>query len=196
MNTSRIFFQIRRPGLHATAPYPIVSRVRKTAPMYTWVRMVRDCGVHYSKYAVGHVVKAGWSALYKSENVGTLPYSSGVTVRTGYMPEIATLRIDIFLRLFNLCLRTGYRLLKIITIILAIRQCVALVRCPILSALPYDKDLRCPNGWICPYAPPFFCITVRTDSMLIKFIRTWAHLPTLLAFVTRIGSMLANHSLN
>ena len=35
MNTSRIFFQIRRPGLHATAPYPIVSRVRKTAPMYT-----------------------------------------------------------------------------------------------------------------------------------------------------------------
>ena len=125
--------------------------------MYTWVRMVRDCGVHYSKNTVGHihVVKAGWSIFYKSENICTLPYSSGFTVRTGYMLEIATLRIDIFLRLFSLCLRTCYRLLKIIIIILAIRQRVALVRSPILSALPYDKDLRCPDGWICPYASPF-----------------------------------------
>ena len=31
------------------------------------------------------------------------------------------------------------------------------VRSPILSALPYDKDLRCPNSWIYPYASsPFF----------------------------------------
>ena len=30
----------------------------------------------------------------------------------------------------------------------------------------------------------FRCITVRTGSMLIKFVRTWARLPTLLAFVT------------
>ena len=71
------------------------------------------------------------------------------------MLEIATLRIDTFLHLFGLCLRTGYRLLKIFIIILAIGQYVALVRSPILSALPYDKDLRCPNGWTCPYAPLF-----------------------------------------
>ena len=31
----------------------------------------------------------------------------------------------------------------------------------------------------------FRCITVRTDSMLIKFVRAWACLPTVLAFVTK-----------
>ena len=41
--------------------------------------------------------------------------------RTGYMPEIATLRIDVFLRLFSLCVRTGCKLLKIFILILAIR---------------------------------------------------------------------------
>ena len=125
--------------------------------MYTWVRMVRNCGINYTKYTVRqiHVVRTGWSTFYKSEKNSTLPYSCGFTVRTGDMLEIAILRIDIFLRLFSLCLRTGYRLLQIIIIILAIRQCVALVRSPILSALPYDKDLRCPNGWMRPYAPPF-----------------------------------------
>ena len=34
-------------------------------------------------------------------------------------------------------------------ITLAIRWCVA------LSASPYGKDIRCPNGWVCPYALPF-----------------------------------------
>ena len=82
--------------------------------MYTWVRMVRDSGINYSKYTVDHVhvVQAGWSSFYKSENIGTLPYSSGFTVRTGYM-------------------------LKKYIITLGIRQCVA------LSAAPYDKDIRC-----------------------------------------------------
>ena len=66
--------------------------------------MVRDCGVHYSKYTVGHihVVKVGWSTFDKSENIGTLPNSSGFIVRTGYMLKIATLHIDIFLRLCSL----------------------------------------------------------------------------------------------
>ena len=105
------------------------------------------------------------------------PCKSGFTVRTGYMLEIPTLCIDIFLRLFSLCLRTGYRLFKIMVGIL--------VRSPILSTLPDDKDLPFPNGWIRPYAPPHFrCISERTDSMLIKFVRTRARLPTLLAFVT------------
>ena len=45
-NTSRRFFQIRRPGLHATAPYPIVSIVRTIAPIilgileYVWYEIV------------------------------------------------------------------------------------------------------------------------------------------------------------
>ena len=75
------------------------------------------------------------------------------------MPEIATLRIDIFLRLFSLCLRTCYRLLKIIIIILAIRQRVALVRSPILSALPYDKGLH-----LSVRLPPFF-LHIRTHRL-------------------------------
>ena len=110
--------------------------------------MIRDRGVHYSKYTVGHihVVEAGWSTFYKCENIGIVPYSSGFTVQTGFMLEIATLRTDTFIRLFSLCLKTGYRLLKI--------SAGILVRSPILSTLPYDKDLRCPNGWICPYVPP------------------------------------------
>ena len=32
--------------------------------------------------------------------------------------------------------------------------------------------------------PYFRCITVRTDSMLIKLVRTWARLPTIQAFIT------------
>ena len=100
------------------------------------------------------------------------------------MLEIATLRIDTFLHLFGLCLRTGYRLLKIIIIILVIRQCVALMRCPILSALPYDKDLRCLKWLDMSVRPPIFVALPYADSMMIQFVRTWARLPTLLAFVT------------
>ena len=134
-NTSRRFFSDKEAWSICHCPLPYCwSRThdRTYNNMYTWVRMVRDCGVHCSKYTVGHihVVKAGLSTFNKSENIGTLPYSSGFTVRAGYM-------------------------LKIMIIIHAIQQCVALVRSPILSALPYDKDLRRPNGWIRPYAPPF-----------------------------------------
>ena len=117
-NTSRRLFSDREAWsmCHCLLPY-CQSRThdRTYNVMCTWVRMVRDCGVHYSKYTVGHihVVKAGWSTFYKSENIGTLPSSSGFTVRTCYM-------------------------LKVVIIILAIRQCVALVHSPILSALPYD----------------------------------------------------------
>ena len=97
------------------------------------------------------------------------------------MPEIATcvsisffafsaLRIDIFLRLFSLCLRTGYRLLKIFIIILAIGQYVALVRSPILSAYRTRKTYAAQMVGYVRTPPHFRCITVRTDSMLIKFV--------------------------
>ena len=47
-------FQIRRPGIYATAPSPIVSHVHKIAPVYTRVRMVRYSGIHHRKYTVQH----------------------------------------------------------------------------------------------------------------------------------------------
>ena len=165
-------FQIRRPGLYTTTPYPtIVSRVRKIAPMYTWVRMVRDCGVQYSKYTVGHihVVKAGWSTFYKSDNIGTRPCSSGFTARTGCM-------------------------LKMIIIILAIRQCAALVRSLILSALPYGKDLRCPNGWVCTYAPPF-SLHYRTHRLRADQIcPNMGTSPNSSSFCHIIGSIMAKYT--